>query len=207
MAIDNYGQLKSALADWLMRDDLTSVIPTFVTLAHKSLNRQVRVRQMMKRAVAEVDSQFSVLPADFLEMRNIQLNNSVPSPLQHITAEQMDEYRYANNNVAGRPGYYAIVGESIELYPTPNAAYNMEMAYYSKIPALSDDSSSNWLLLKAPDAYLYGALVQAAPYLKEDERIQVWSMLHEKALTELRDEEERARFMGTTPKFKGRTFG
>lgn len=207
MAISNYGELKSAIADWLMREDLTSVIPTFIDMAHARLNRQLRVRDMVVRATAVADAQFTQLPADFLEMRNLQINTMGGIPLNYVTAHQMDEYRMGNGDSAGTPALFTITGDLLELWPTPSQEFDVEMAYYSKIATLSDDADTNWLLDKAPEVYLYGALAQAAPYLKEDERIQVWASLHDRALQELRDEDERARFMGSTPTIKARTFG
>ena len=74
MAITNYGELKTNVADWLNRSDLTSVIPTFIDGVHSKLNRDLRVRQMVQRATASVDAEYSALPADFLEIRDIRLN-------------------------------------------------------------------------------------------------------------------------------------
>ena len=67
MAITNYGELKSAISDFLNRSDLTSVIPTFIDFAEAEFNRILRIRQMVARAEAVIDARFSAVPADFLE--------------------------------------------------------------------------------------------------------------------------------------------
>ncbi len=66
------------------------------------------------------------------------------------------------------------MGDEIELIPTPDSDYTIEMVYRKNIPALASNST-NWLLTLAPDVYLYGMLLESAPYIKEDERIQVWA--------------------------------
>jgi hypothetical protein len=86
----------------------------------------------------------------------------------------MDEYRYSIGNTSGQPQFFTIFGSEIELAPTPDAIYTVEMVYRVNVPALASNST-NWLLTLAPDLYLYGALLESAPYMKEDERIQTWT--------------------------------
>ena len=67
MALVNYSDLKTSIADWLNRSDLTSVIPDFISLAEASFNKEIRNRKMIKRATATIDSQYSAVPADWLQ--------------------------------------------------------------------------------------------------------------------------------------------
>ena len=64
----NYSELKSEIGDWLNRSDLDAVIPTFISLAEVGLERVLRVRQMLDRANATIDTQYSALPSTFLEV-------------------------------------------------------------------------------------------------------------------------------------------
>ncbi len=205
MAITNYGELKTAVADWLNRDDLTSVIPTFIDLSHAKLNRRLRVREMIQRSTAGITNQFSNLPADFLELRNIQLNVATPKSLEYMTIEQMDQER-ALGNTAREPAYYTLMGSTIEVFPTPDQSYTLELAYYKDIPAMSADSDTNWLLTKAPDVYLYGALLQAAPYLKDAEETGLWLQAHDMVVAELEKEDLGARYGASTLKARHRTY-
>ena len=70
------------------------------------------------------------------------------------------------------------------------------MLYYGRIPALSDIETSNWLLNDAPDVLLYGALLQSAPYLVDDARVQVWAGLYQSGVEALNIENEKARVSG-----------
>jgi hypothetical protein len=205
MAITNYGELKTAVADWLDRDDLTSVIPTFIDLAHAKLNRRLRVREMIQRSTAGITTQFSNLPPDFLELRNIQLNVTVPKSLEYVTIEQMDQER-GLGNVAREPVYYTLMGSTIEVFPTPDQSYTLELAYYKNIPTMTADADTNWLLTKAPDAYLYGALLQASPYLQNQAETQLWGVAHETTIAELEKEDLGARYGASTLKARHRTY-
>lgn len=179
MSIENYTELQAAVANWLARDDLTGRIPEFVSLCEAKLNRELFVRQMEERSTATVDigssePEFISLPDDFQSMRSIRLSSVSGKPrLEFVASATMDEYRQRCGNVAGRPMYFTIVGSEIELVPTPDEAYDLEMVYRTNIPSLASNPT-NWLLTLAPDAYLYGTLLEAMPYTKEDERIQVW---------------------------------
>ena len=68
--------------------------------------------------------------------------------------------------------------------PTPDAAYTIEMVYRQNIPPLAS-IGGNWLLTMAPDVYLYAALLESAPYIKEDARIQTWGLGFTSALADL----------------------
>ena len=96
----------------------------------------------------------------------------------------MDELRLSRGNTAGQPKYFTVFGTEIELLPTPDSSYTVEMIYRQSIPALATNDP-NWLLTLAPDLYLYGALLEAAPYIKEDGRIQTWGLGFSTALNDL----------------------
>jgi hypothetical protein len=113
MALDTFSGLKTTIADYLNRDDLTSVIPSFITLAEAKFNRKLRVRQMVKRATATLDTQYFAFPSDFLQAKEFQLNTNPITYLQYVTQNQGD-YGSANNYVAtGRPQFYTIIGTQI----------------------------------------------------------------------------------------------
>lgn len=180
MAISTYAELKTAVADYLARSDLTDAIVDFITLTEAKLNGELRCRQMETRSTTSVDTtnaepEFITLPTDFQTMRRIRLSSVTGKPrLEFINGAQADEYRYGSGNAAGQPLYFTIMGDELELLPTPDANYTIEMVYRAKIPPLASNST-NWLLTLAPDAYLYGALMEAAPYMNNDARIQTWS--------------------------------
>jgi len=164
----NYTQLQAAIADTLMRQDLAAVIPRFIRHAEESFNRNLRVRQMIVRSTAIMDgNDYIALPDDWLQARNLQLNGDPQSRLQYVTLDQADLLRHT---ATGKVRYYTIAGEQLEFVPTPAAGDVIEMAYYGKIPELSAEVSTNWLLRDWSDLYLYQSLSHAPMYLANDER-------------------------------------
>jgi len=201
-----YATLKTAIADFLNRDDLTSVIPTFIALAEADMQRKLRHWRMEVRATASLDTQFSAIPADWVETIRFYLTTGETSRLELISQAEMIDRKEADSNVTGRPYYYAMTGSQFELYPVPDGTYAGELLYYAKIPALSDSAATNWLLTNAPDAYLYGALIHSAPYLKDDARIQIWAGLYQSAIDGLNTSSNDARHSGTGLRMKIRSF-
>jgi hypothetical protein len=191
--IVDYVSLQSAVVEYLARDQDTTLIariPSFIQLAEAKFNRQLFHRQMEQRAIAVVDlssaqPEFIALPSDFQSMRRIRISSVSGRPsLEFRSGTQIDEFRASTADVPAQPSYFTIFGDEIELVPTPDAAYTIEMVYRRMIPPLAT-SGTNWLLAMAPDLYLYGALLEAAPYIKEDARIQTWGLGLTNALGDL----------------------
>jgi len=189
--ITDYASLTTAIQEYLARDQddtLGGRIPSFIQMFEAKMNRELFVRQMETRATAVVDTtssepEFISLPADFQSMRRVRLASVTGKPcLEFKSGTQMDEYRFSTSNVVGQPRYFTVFGEEIELAPTPGAAYTIEMVYRANIPPLT---TTNWLLIFAPDLYLYGCLLESAPYIKEDARLQTWGVLYRSALDSL----------------------
>jgi hypothetical protein len=191
--IVDYPSLQSAVTEYLAREQDTTLlarIPTFIQLAEAKLNRQLFVRQMEQRAIAVTDQtssepEFIALPTDFQSMRRMRLSSVTGKPcLDFRSGRQLDEYRFGMSNLAGQPRYFTIFGNEIEIAPSPDKAYTIEMVYRRAVPPLATNDP-NWVLSVAPDLYLYGALLEAAPYLKDDNRIQTWGLGFSTALGDL----------------------
>lgn len=201
MALGTFTELKDAVADWLDRSDLTSRIPDFIALAEARLNRELRIRPMEVRStmVTTADQQYFQLPGGYIQMRNMQLNTNPTTPLEYITPEMMD--RLYGSTTSGKPRAYTLIGDEIQLAPIPDSTYTVEMAFYEKFTPLGDGSSgtitSNWLTANAPDVLLYGALMEAEPFIKNDERIPVWLNGYNNAVNKLQQQDQRDRHSGS----------
>jgi hypothetical protein len=206
MALTTYDELKASIADFLNRDDLTSVIPDFITLAETAMNREVRHWRMEKRADANLDTQYTALPNFFLESIRMSLTTADTNTLEMVNAFQISNLRAQNLNTTGRPVNFAISDGSIEVFPTPDTSYTLEMLYYEKIDTLNSGNTSNWVLTNFPDAYLYGALVHSAPYLAEDARANTWAALYQKAINDINSESERSKTSGSGRRMKIRSY-
>lgn len=208
MALDTYTNLKVEIADWLNRQDLTAKIPTFVTLLEAQVERVLRVRQMETRSFATLVSQFLALPSDFLALKGLQLNTPEVTPMDFVSMNELDHIRRNYGNATGRPVAYSIVNNDLEFAPAPDASYEIEIVYWQKIPRLTTTAQeTNWMLTKHPDVYLYGSLMQAAPYLHNDERVQLWNSALAGILETIRIEDERGRMGGTPLKMRIKPYG
>lgn len=207
MALTTYTELKSSIADWLNRSDLTTVIPDFISLAEAQIERTLRTRQMIIRANASFDAQYGAVPADFLEVKSLKLTSTNPiTPMTYLNIDALDN-EIAKYTASGRPKFFGVVGDQFRIVPTPDANYTTELIYYAKLTKLSSSVASNWLLTANPDIYLYGALLQAAPYLQDDARIQTWATLYERALNDAQTADDRASSSGGTLLTRAKTFG
>ena len=207
MALTTYTELKASIGDWLNRSDLTAAIPDFISLAEAQIERTLRTRQMIVRANASFDAQYGAVPADFLETKSLKLTSTNPeTPLSFLSIDALDA-EMTKYTASGKPKFFGIVGGQFRLVPTPDANYTTELTYYAKLTKLSSSVASNFLLASSPDIYLYGSLLQAAPYLQDDARIQTWATLYERGLNDLQTADDRGASSGGVLLTRAKTFG
>jgi hypothetical protein len=209
MAITNYTNLQTTIADFLNRDDLTAVIPTFIQLAEAQIQREVRHWKMEARTSGQQTGgdQYMQIPADWLETIRLHLTASGTSALTLASRAAIADIRAKNEDVSTRlPYYYCHADGQFELYPTPVEDTDFELLYYQKIPDLASNTT-NWLLSDAPDVYLYGSLLHSAPYLAEDARVAVWAQMYSAAVQNVNNASEQARYSGSGMTLKVRGLG
>ena len=207
MALTTYAELKTSIGDWLNRSDLTTVIPDFISLAEAQVERTLRTRQMIVRANASFDAEYGAVPSDFLETKSLKLTSTNPqTPLEFLSIDALDN-KASEYTGSGKPRFFGVVGGQFRIVPTPDATYTTELTYYAKLTKLSSSVATNWLLTANPDIYLYGALLQAAPYLQDDARIQTWATLYERALNDSQTADDRGASSGGALLTRAKTFG
>lgn len=206
MALTTYAELKTSIGDWLNRSDLTTAIPDFISLAEAQIERNLRTRQMIVRSTASLSTEYSAVPDDFLEAKTFKLDTNPPTPMQFETIDSMDNLSTVYT-ASGKPAYFSVVGGQFRFVPTPDTTYTGELTYYAKLSKLSASNTTNWLLTAAPDIYLYGSLMQAAPYLQDDARITVWAALYKNGLEELKLADDRSSTSGGVLITRARTLG
>ena len=206
MAITTYTELKAAVADFLNRDDISATVPTFISMAESRMDSDIRHWRQEKRSTAELDTQYSAIPADFVEVIRMYITSGDTKPLELISQGELLDRKRKNLNTSGSPSYYAITAGEIEVFPVPDGTYDLELYYVSSIPALSDSNASNWLLEHYPSVYLYGSLIHSASYLKEDARAQTWAALYQSSVDAINAESERSKFGGSGRRMKIRSY-
>ena len=189
MAISTYAELSTAAANWLSRSDLTSRIPEFITLAEARINRKLRIRQQETASDVTITggTRTAALPSDFREVRRLYLDTSPIRILDYISPQDYWA-RYVSTNT-GKPSVFTIEGANIVLGPIPDTGYTGKLTYYAAFPALS--TTAHGTFTANPDLYLYGTLLSAEPYLKNDKRIGMWKSLFDEILMEMERQQSR----------------
>ena len=182
MAITTYDELQASLASWLHRSDLAAQILDFVALAEADMNTKLDSRSMETRVLltATAGNAYVELPADMVEMRRLVLHTDPAMVLKYASPDQIDaDYPLSSSS---RPAVFAVIGSEIQLAPIPDSNYLLELTYQQRIPALSGSNATNWLLTKYPNAYLYGALCAAQPYIVNDARLPTFQAMYTEAV-------------------------
>jgi hypothetical protein len=208
MALTTYSGLKASIGDWLNRADLVSQIPDFIALAEARFNRDLRHNAMIQRDTTIAVTDYVALPDDWLEHISVVVtgDSTVATPITYVSNEEFNRLRL--KNLTGTFRYYTIQDDNLVFLPAAATANtSLELFYYGKITPLSDVNTSNWLLARAPDLYLYGSLVAAEAFLQNDERLPLWVSATQTIMDNLKAESERAKRPQGALSMRKRTFG
>lgn len=207
MLITDYASLQSEIAAYLKRDDLTDRIKTFIQLAEARIfsEPKLNLKTLEKRITANtiINQSYYGLPTDAKSIRHIKL--TLPSTgdqggtrkkkLLYMPPERFDDEfpDQLDMERLQEPIAWTTTGDEIALAPAPNAVNEMEIFYHAKFTALSDAATTNWLVVNQPDIYLYGSLIESAPYLVADERLPTWVKLYDEAKNRIIENDRRIR--------------
>lgn len=197
MALATYTDLQAAVASWLNRSDLTSYIPDFIALAEARIARDLRLRsQVTSTTIATVaGTQTAALPTGWLEFENVSISSSPDVQLNYVNIQHLDT-KFPINSYTGTPVVYSIEGQTILFGPVPDAAYTVNVLYYKRLDALSV-TPTNWLLTNHPSIYLFAALAESAPFLKDDDRILIWEQKYKADVEKLQQIDTQGQFSGS----------
>ncbi len=135
-----------------------------------------------------IASETAPVPGDCQAIESIRINDNCVRKLDYRTPQQMDEKPIGQ---CGPPREYTVAGGQLVFYPIPASAMQARIRFRKRLCGLSVFNPCNWVLEKHPDAYLYGALMAAAPYLMADDRVNTWGNLFGKALGDIEAEDRR----------------
>jgi hypothetical protein len=196
MAFSTYSDLKTTIASYLARSDLTAMIPTFIQLAELRLRRELRTRQMLVVATANTTGGDSTvgLPTDFLSMRDIHVNTNPITTLSYQAPNAF--YNSYRATESGKPTEYTVLATELQLSPIPDSTYQLQMLYYAQPFFLSDTNQGNVFLTNFTDALLYASLGEAEPYLMNDARLQTWASLYDRAISSITIADQSSEYSG-----------
>jgi hypothetical protein len=198
MGLANYTELKVSVADYLNRNNLTSRIPDFITLAEGRLNRDIRARVNYVRSETTTTGgqAFYNLPSDLIELRDVTYDTASNSyALAYMSPESASREYGSHSN--GSPKSYSSLGKNFKICPTPDGSYTVGINYYQKLTPLSDSNLTNNILAEFPNLYLYGSCLEGAVYLDDNEQVKRFAELYRSDLADVKAAEEAARYSGT----------
>jgi hypothetical protein len=197
MPLSSYSALQTSIVSWANRiGDLTfsQAVPDFIRLTEARLNRSLRLPEQEASATVTLTDGVGDLPDDYLQYRSAAFGDQ--------TLEYYDPQWAARMDLSGTPTGFAIVGKTVKVYPSGSGG--LTLAYFQTIPPLADNAS-NWVLESFPNLYLYGALLESAPFLQDDDRLATWGQLFARALDEAKASGEMATFANVSARVSGPT--
>lgn len=189
--ITSYSTLQTAVADYLVRSDLTTWIPNFIQNWEEKFYRQPKnfgswMEQSLNSTIA---SSVIAVPTGYLVMKYAYVDGSPSSRLDRMSLNQLLG-TYPRGGDTGLPVWYARDGANFIFGPAPDSDYTIKGTYLAKPTRLRDfasDAAAHWIIVNAPDLPLYGALIEAEPFLKNDKRLGTWQGFYDTALKNYRD--------------------
>ena len=200
MALANYTDLKQAIENWSHRNDISSYLDDFIDIAESEIFKSIRIRDMQKRATATLDTdRFLALPDNFIEMRSLKLING--GTTYDCTSVSPDSLELSNSS--GIPLHFTVTDELV-FDRTPSGTFTLEMQYWQTVTALSDSNTTNAILTRFPNIYLWGSLWALSKWSEDYQKADVYYRDMQIAIQEANQMDARGR-IGPTPRmnFKG----
>ncbi len=189
MAIGTYAQLQASIIAWSHRGDLAVLVPDFIAMAESRLNRLLQIRSMEHEVPLAMvpGTRFVALPAGMNKAIALWLGDAARAKLTNQLPENL-----AVQTTSGAPACWAVDNESLAFDRPADLPHVLTFRFIKKF-ALSVDEPTNALLTAFPDVYLYAALLEAAPYLRDAQQLPVWQERLDRAIQEVRNSDNATR--------------
>ena len=200
MSLSTYAEVKTSIANWLNRSDLTDEIADdFIKLVESEYNSKLRIKAMLNSDSSfSIDAETVAVPSGFLQVRDFYIvQGAVKYSLTYMAPTQMDQIK--GGSTTGRPNVYTILGDNFRFSPTPDTTYTATLNYYKAIAALSDSATTNYILTNHPGIYLYGSLYHAANFLGgiDPSKLQNWLQLYQTGLERIERNDKEDQWSGS----------
>ena len=196
MPLNNYDNLKDSVIKWSKRDDVSTFVDDFIDLCEAEMYKTLRIRDMQARATADTSGRYLELPDSFIEMRrlrlisgsqNYELQSCVPESLRIISS-------------GGIPSFYTVTTQ-LEFDRTADATYTIEMQYWKSLTVLDDTNTTNQVLTRFPDIYLFGSLWALYDWAMEPDLSNYYYQKFQNSIKQANDMDAKGR-IGPTPQMR-----
>jgi hypothetical protein len=191
MSITTFSELKTAIASWAHRSDLTTQIPDAITFAEAKFNRRLRVRQMeTAMSATAISSGLITRPTGLIAVKALWNTDDCKSRVEAKSLDFVMNERVTGSTTA----YYYAWDRTYFRFDVDSG--EIEGTYYAGIDALSDGAPTNWLLTANPDLYLSAALAEIYLLIHEEDRATLWESKTNARIEEMNMQDQRDRFSG-----------
>lgn len=197
-SISDYNDLVSEIAIEFSRSDTGARAPRSIQMLEAELNRRLRVLDMITSTTIDTvaDTETIDMPSDFRAIRSIALA-STPQDLTPLSLEKLIN-AYAVGTT-GRPRFFSLLNQKVRFAPIPDGVYTVNLSYYGNIPALTSLNTTNWLIEKHPDLYLYGSCEKLAMIYKDTPMRDYYGALKDALIADIDKEDGGVRLGESTP--------
>jgi hypothetical protein len=194
-SVMTYDSLVENIQSYLERNDTATLdkIPLFIMLAEQVIASKIKFLGNLTVNTSNMIIDTAVIAKPARWHKTVSMNITAAGEREPVLLRKYEYLRnYAPDPTAtGTPKYYADYDYSNWLVaPTPDAAYNFEVLYYERVQPLDSTNQTNWFTIYAPQALLYGSLLQAMPFLKNDERLPMWQAQYDAIMATLAEEDK-----------------
>ena len=188
----DYSTLKTMIASYAHRHDtsFTDRVPTFILLAQARMSRDLDTTLLHDTATLTVTAGTTTvtLPSDCVELMSVRLayKSSFRLLQQHSLFNNSQIFESYSGSTSA-PYYYARYGNTLELSPIPESNTTIDIIYKKKLSGLSDDTDTDAILTNYPNVYIYATMLEATPFLVDDERIDVWGNLYKEEINSINE--------------------
>lgn len=203
--ITSYSTLQTAISDYIARSDLTTFLPNFTQAwEERFLRESDNWGSWMETALSvTITANVAAVPSNYLGLKIAYIDGQTSAPLKRISLDQL-YHRYPRSGSSGTPAYIARNGANFEFGPIAGSG-TLKGTYYAKPTVMRSyttggaDAVAHFIIVNAPDLALYGSLLEAETFIKNDKRLPTWSQLYSVALEAYRSRMKSEDFSGSAP--------
>jgi len=193
-SVMTYDSLVENIQSYLNRTDTATLekIPLFIMLAEQIIASQIKFLGNLTVNTSTMVANVGILDKPARWHKTVSMNVTVAGERQPVLLRKYEYLReyWPDGTLTGVPAYYGDYDYTHWLVvPTPALAYSFEVLYYERIQPLDSTNQTNWFTTYAPQALLYGSLLQSMPFLKNDERMPMWQSNYDQIMQTLKQED------------------
>ena len=194
-SVMTYDSLVENIQSYLERTDTATIdkIPLFIMLAEQVIASRIKFLGNLTVNTSNMVAGTAIIAKPARWHKTVSMNVTIAGVRQPVLLRKYEYLReyWPDPTAQGVPLFYADYDYTNWLVaPTPAVAYNFEVLYYERNQPLDSSNQTNWFTIYAPQALLYGSLLQAMPFLRNDDRIPMWQAQYEAIMTTLTQEDK-----------------